>query len=344
MSICGCGNPCGCGCGCDCGCRRETCQTPEPPCDCEEMLCRIQSTEENIANLFKRTDDISNYLNENPAGLGVMRIGFVADQGSANITQLQTANLFIDKEVHYAIFGGDNNYPSGETATITANWDAFIDFINRGVAFPVAGNHDLENTGTKLAPQITKFPYITYENNGHFYHKYFPGFNLGIVFLNSGLKNSGTLVEAAGNTVGSDQYDWMVSIQAMYPSNTRWIAVFHHPYINTYQTGSSITAMEWGFEDKGFVATLNGHTHTLEHILHGGLHIINASASANSQRVSTKTLKNPGAFSDCSLVWSYGTNVAAGPPGAVILEVTPGAIVVNFYDVTTQQSLHSFVI
>lgn len=334
-------NCCCCQTDCRCSACRETCAST--PVDCIQLECRIQSTETNIDQLFKRTDDISRYLNDLP-NFQVMRIGFVADQGTSNNTQIQTANLFIDKEVHYAFFGGDNNYPSGESATIDANWDNFIDFLNKGIAFPVFGNHDLENTGTKGAPQIAKFPYITYENGGHFYHKYFPGYKLGVVFLNSGLNNSGTLIEAQGNTVGSNQYNWMETIIASYPNDTRWIAVFHHPYINTYQTGSSITAMQWNFEEKGFVALLNGHTHTAEHILHDGLHIINCSASANSQRVSTHTLKNPGSFPDCSLVWAYGTNAVAGHPCAVILEVTPSSIVVNYYDVTNQQSIHSFVI
>lgn len=189
---------------------------------------------------------------------------FVADGGLAGASQTGVANLAHSFNPDIMLFGGDNNYPSGDPATLAANWLAYQGDISRNVVFPALGAKDLDWEDGK--PQTS---YFTLPGNGRYYR-----FRRGPVeffCVNSGINTAAAVVEADGNTAGSVQGLWLQA--ALADSEADWKVVFlhHAPFTNATGYSPGTAALQWPFDTWGADVVLSGHAHNYERLVVGTL-------------------------------------------------------------------------
>lgn len=284
---------------------------------CEELKDAVNALTCKVGNL---NDDIDSLWDEIFSSGKNFSFAFAADTGDATTAgaldlAARLTELDALEEFQAFIAGGDNNYPDGEAATI-GNWAPFQFLIDKEKVFPAIGNHDLGNIGIAGQPHLDKFPYLP--NNGRYYVKSFPDASVDFFILNSGLQTDGTLVEADGNTIGSDQYNWFIS--AVANSNAKFkIVVIHHPFSSLEDGALSIgfdyvTYLDWGFEEFGICMILNGHSHAGYHLRKqntaGTLDIVNTSAIIDHRWISPTIL---GVTDDTSVIWAYAAAHTDGP-------------------------------
>lgn len=295
-----------------------------------------------ISELFARTESINRQLTG--ASDGAIKIAFTADAGEANDNQALLGARFTAEDPHIALFGGDNNYETGSHLTIENNWSAFSDQVNKGIAFPALGNHDLD-TGDGIN-QTNKFTYIS--GNKRYYHIYDDNASMDIYVLNSGVNTSLSMVEPDGNTVGSVQYNWFLNEVANSFGMFKMV-MFHHPFVSGVTNGAAdnrvVSAMDWSFEGFGIDLILNGHTHTSQHLNTRGVDIIDASSAVKGRRA----MSNSGTIygSDAAateLVWAYAGPGATGDRLYVTIDVVGRALIVSFKRTDTGVTVYSFPI
>lgn len=189
---------------------------------------------------------------------------FVADGGIAGAAQSQVAALLEWINPDVLLFGGDNNYTTGSSSTIGANWAAYKKFIDRNAVFPALGNHDLDTEDGKPQLSFFKLP-----GNGRYYN--FRRGHVEFFCINSGLNTAGAVVEPDGNTSGSVQGQWLQA--ALAASDATWkVVYFHHPpYTNGIAYSPGITDLRWPFGTWGADVVLSGHGHAYERLEVAGL-------------------------------------------------------------------------
>lgn len=322
-----------------------------------KLTCKVGKMDKDIQTLWDNT-----FL---PTDQARKTLIFMSDQGEATDPDVLAAVAVVNlinsdstKDLIGVLFGGDNNYPDGEYATLGANWAGFDSYVTAKKAFPALGNHDYDNSGTPGQPQIDKFSYLDdYGSNRRYYHVPFNDADIDLFVLNSGVDSAGVLNEADGNTLGSAQYDWFVSAIAN-SSNKFKIVMFHHPYI-TIETAATalafdfLTDMDWIFESLGVDLVLNGHAHTdfhIKRVITPGAdkycHVVNCSGVRDPKRDVDPSPIYGSALGDNYLVWHYADSLGVAPTYGhiLVIEKYSNSLLCSFRNVNTQFTDHSFII
>lgn len=193
------------------------------------------------------------------------RFAVIGDYGIAGTPEADVAALVLAWQPDFIVTTGDNNYPSGEAATIDENigqyYHAYI-YPYQGAYgqgadtnrfFPVLGNHDWITVGAQ-----PYFDYFTLPGNERYYE-----FTWGV--LHFFMLNSD---EHEPDKVGrsSKQAAWLK--EKMGASTLPWqIVVMHHaPYSSGAYSGST-DWMRWPFAEWGADAVLAGHEHLYERLM-----------------------------------------------------------------------------
>ncbi len=192
-----------------------------------------------------------------------LRFAVIGDYGVAGQTAFDVAALVHSWDPDFVITTGDNNYPSGEAATIDANvGQSYHEFIapyrgayGAGAAvnrfFPALGNHDWDTAGAQPYLDFFRLP-----GNGRYYDVVRGSVHL--FALDSDPR------EPDGTTATSVQGQWLQA--ALARSTARWKIVYmHHPPYSSGQHGST-SWMQWPFAAWGADAVLAGHDHLYERL------------------------------------------------------------------------------
>ncbi len=203
-----------------------------------------------------------------PPPAAPLRIAAFGDFGVDNSNEAAVAALVHGWNPDHVLTVGDNNYSSGEAATIDTNIGKYYhDFIGSyrgsygaGSAtnrfWPSAGNHDW--VATNLKPYTD---YFTLPGNERYYDV-----DLGLVHLYAVDSDSH---EPDGNTATSKQALWLKEKLAASKSCFD-LVYFHHPAYSTGDEGSRLN-MQWPFEEWGAESVLAGHDHHYERLQVGGI-------------------------------------------------------------------------
>jgi len=201
------------------------------------------------------------------------RFVIIGDYGASGPEEAKVADLARSLKPDFIITTGDNNYPSGEAATIDENVGRYFhDFIaayqgdfGNGASdnrfFPSLGNHDWYASGAQ--------PYLDYfslPNNERYYDVV-----LGSVQL---FALDSDPNEPDGTGFDSVQGRWFE--RRIKASTVPWrVVYFHHPPYSSGPHGSSLD-MRWPFVDWGASVVYSGHDHTYERFEVEGLpYIVN---------------------------------------------------------------------
>jgi len=201
------------------------------------------------------------------------RFVIIGDYGASGPEEAKVADLARSLKPDFIITTGDNNYPSGEAATIDENVGRYFhDFIaayqgdfGNGASdnrfFPSLGNHDWYASGAQ--------PYLDYfslPNNERYYDVV-----LGSVQL---FALDSDPNEPDGTGFDSVQGRWFE--RRIKASTVPWrVVYFHHPPYSSGPHGSS-QDMRWPFVDWGASVVYSGHDHTYERFEVEGLpYIVN---------------------------------------------------------------------
>ena len=201
------------------------------------------------------------------SGQDTVRFAVIGDYGSAGEPEAAVAGLVKNWVPDLILTVGDNNYPSGSSATIDANIGQYYsDYIypysgsyGPGSAvnnfFPALGNHDWLTANAQ--------PYIDYfDLPGNEYYYDFVRGPVHFFVLDSDPN------EPDGISSNSVQARWLEN--ALAESTSAWKIVFlHHAPFSSGPHGSNPT-LQWPYEDWGADAVLAGHDHTYERIIRNG--------------------------------------------------------------------------
>lgn len=203
--------------------------------------------------------------------LGPTRFAVIGDYGTAGPAEKAVAALVRSFRPAFIATTGDNNYPSGEAATIDDNiGQYFSDFIcpyrgryGRGAAknrfFPALGNHDW------LSPDAE--PYLAYfdlPGNERYYDVSWGSVRLWILDSDSR--------EPDGVSADSKQAQWLKA--GLQSAAQPWQLVFmHHP---PYSSGmhQSSAYMQWPYAEWGVDVVFAGHDHSYERVERGGVQYV----------------------------------------------------------------------
>jgi len=214
------------------------------------------------------------------------RFAVIGDFGLAGSAAAAVAELVHDREPDFVVTTGDNNYPSGEAATIDRNVGSYYHryiapykgIHGRGADsnrfFPVLGNHDWDSGSAKPYSD-----YFTLPGNGRYYS--FGWGPLRFFMLDSALS------EPDGYRYATRQGDWFRSVSRRYDEPWR-IAVFHHSPYSSGHHGSS-TWMRWPFAMLGIDIVLSGHDHNYERLhLDGITYLVNGLGGGSRYRAGSQ--------------------------------------------------------
>ncbi|HEX6291247.1 MAG TPA: metallophosphoesterase [Herpetosiphonaceae bacterium] len=201
------------------------------------------------------------------ANLRTTRFAVIGDYGTGSPGEQAVAALVKGWQPDFIATTGDNNYPSGEAATIDANIGAYYhEFIapyygtygpggtiNR--FFPTLGNHDWASGAGPY------FDYFTLPGNERYYHLTWDSVQLFAIDSDPN--------EPDGVSSTSAQAMWLQN--ALATSSACWKIVYMH--MPPYSSGAhgSTPWMQWPFQAWGADAVLAGHDHTYERIVRDGL-------------------------------------------------------------------------
>jgi hypothetical protein len=210
---------------------------------------------------------------------GSLRFAVIGDFGANSPDEDAVARLVKSWAPAFVITTGDNNYPSGEAATIDVNIGKFYsDFIGhytgsfgKGSAvnrfWPCPGNHDW------VTPDLGPYrQYFDLPGNERYYDV-----DAGLVHLYA---LDSDRHEPDGTTSDSPQAQWLK--QHLAESKSCFdIVYFHHPPYSVASHGSS-EYMRWPFRAWGAEAVLAGHDHVYERFEIDGIpYIVNGVGGAS---------------------------------------------------------------
>ena len=203
--------------------------------------------------------------------LGSTRFAVIGDYGIAGPAEKAVAALVRSFRPAFIATTGDNNYPSGEAATIDANvGQYFSDFIcpyrgsyGTGAAknrfFPALGNHDWYAADAQ--------PYLAYfalPGNERYYDVSWGSVRLWII--------DSDYHEPDGVSADSRQAQWLkAGLQA---ATEPWQLVFMHHAPYSSGMHQSTAYMQWPYAEWGVDVVFAGHDHSYERIERDGIHYV----------------------------------------------------------------------
>ena len=246
-----------------------------------------------------------------------VRFAVIGDYGKAGQPLLDVSNLIKSWNVDLIITTGDNNYPSGEAATIDQNiGQYFHNFIKPYTGsygtgadvnrfFPALGNHDWKTSGAQ--PYLD---YFTLPGNERYYD-----FVWGPVHFFC-VDSDGH--EPDGRTASSTQALWLQ--QGLAASSSVWNIVYmHHPPYSSAKTHGSTPDLQWPYAAWGATAVLAGHDHTYERIFRDGIvYFVNGVGGKSVRSFGTPIQGSQFRYSD-----DYG---------AMLVEATLDSLVFRFFN------------
>jgi predicted phosphodiesterase len=199
------------------------------------------------------------------------RFAVIGDYGMDTRDEMEVARLVKGGHPDYIVTVGDNNYPSGEAATIDANiGQYFAPFIGGytgkygpGSAdnrfWPCLGNHDWY-AATGAQPYTDYFASLP--GNRRYYDVV-----LGTVHF---FAVDSDPHEPDGIAASSPQARWLQTALAASTSCFN-IVYFHHPAYSSGDPMFTEPAMRWPFRDWGADIVLTGHQHQYERLAVDGM-------------------------------------------------------------------------
>lgn len=227
---------------------------------------------------------------------GFVKFAVIGDFGDATPDAAQVASLVADRNPHFVVTTGDNNYPLGRADTIDANigqhYHQFIhpytgsygtgspDGVNR--FFPALGNHDWATP--TLRPH---YDYFQLPGNERYYT-----FRKGPVqffILDSDRREPDLgFVNENTSTATSRQARWLR--RELSRSQAPWnIVVLHHPPYSSSTWHGPHPWMQWPFAKWGASAVIAGHDHHYERIDRRIPYFVNGSGGAELRNTFSTT-------------------------------------------------------
>ena len=205
-----------------------------------------------------------------PAAEGTLRFAAIGDYGMGNQAESDVAALVKSWNPEFVITLGDNNYPSGEAATIDENIGKdYADFIfpytgaygpgaTENRFFPSLGNHDWISVGcTGDSCTGPYFDYFALPGNERYYD-----FVRGPVHL---FVIDSDPHEPDGRDAESVQARWLR--EGLEHSTAPWKLVYMHHTIYSSSLHGSEPILQWPYREWGASAVLTGHDHTYERVM-----------------------------------------------------------------------------
>lgn len=199
----------------------------------------------------------------------ILRFAVIGDFGVDTTNEMSVARLVDQWRPDFVVTVGDNNYPSGEAATIDRNIGKYYSTYIGGYAgafgpgsvtnrfWPCLGNHDwYSHSGAQ--PYLAYFPSLP--GNRRYYD-----FVVGPIHFFA--VDSDTR-EPDGIDATSAQARWLQSALAASTACFN-VVYFHHP---PYSSGDPLYTrprMRWPFADWGADVVLTGHQHQYERLVVG---------------------------------------------------------------------------
>ncbi len=194
-----------------------------------------------------------------------IKFAIIGDYGNPDneTASRQVSDLVKSWQPQFIATVGDNNYPSGEAATIDANVGQYYsDYIfpykgtygkgspdEKNHFYPTIGNHDyITDSGSAY------FDYFNFRDNQAYYDV-----NLGLVHLIIMDSN-----RADGKHRKSAQGQWVKNVLETSPAQWKLI-LLHHPPSSSGRYGG-YGKLRWPFQDWGATAVIAGHDHFYERI------------------------------------------------------------------------------
>ncbi len=237
-------------------------------------------------------------------GTGTWAFAVIGDYGldipSVHEMQRPTAALVHSWNPTAIFTTGDNNYYSGEPATIHRNNYAYWEDIRLGRFFPAFGNHDYyySSSGTETAQQIAYFFSAsgTIPGNGRYYSvrkgnvEWFVlngGYNTSQVGAATGDYSVLPNAESDGNSWDSVQGQWLK--RALRNSSARWklVTVHQGPYHSQTLSGGyypGYPRLRWPFKEWGADLLFCGHVHAYERAEVDAFNYVTIGCSGESNR------------------------------------------------------------
>ncbi|HEX9298253.1 MAG TPA: metallophosphoesterase [Polyangiaceae bacterium] len=242
-----------------------------------------------------------------------LRFAIIGDFGADSPEEAAVAALVKSFAPEFVMTTGDNNYPSGEAATIDVNIGKYYaEFIGdyRGAFgpgskvnrfFPSLGNHDwVVGPGAHVE-------YFTLPGNERYYDVDF-----GVVHiyaLDSDAK------EPDGISATSRQAAWLKERLASSKSCYD-LVYFHHAPYSTARHGSTMS-MRWPFREWGAEAVVTGHDHSYERLVVDGIpYFVNGLGGASKYDFSTP----PAPETQFRYNEGYGAMLVTATPAAITYE------------------------
>ena len=227
-------------------------------------------------------------------GLSFLVIG---DWGMGSAAQKRLATAFARTAdltgARFVISTGDNFYPAGVTSVEDPQWKASFENMYDAPSlmipwYPVLGNHDHKgNVGAQMAYTQRS---SRWRMSGACYKQaevLADGSSAEFFFIDTTpiLRHHASWT---GRFRMNDQIAWLGS--ELPGSTARWkIVVGHHPAYSGEPRRGSRALIDWLvplLERHGVQVYLNGHSHSLEHIVVRGVHYLTSGAGAQSRSAS----------------------------------------------------------
>lgn len=249
----------------------------------------------------------------------LVRIAVVGDYGTGSPESMQVANLVHGLNPEFVVTVGDNNYPTGEAATIDAHIGAlysryignYVGLYGAGSAsnrfFPAMGNHDWYST----PPGQPYLAYFTLPGNERYYQQ-----RLGPVHL---FVLDSDVSEPDGNTATSLQAQWLQA--GLTASDAEFkVVVLHHPPWSSGSHGPQ-AALQWPFASWGADLVLQGHDHVYERIHRAGFPYVTSGNGGAPLYAATSPIAGSEAL--------YNAR-----HGALVIEATTAQMLLRALDIT----------
>lgn len=202
------------------------------------------------------------------------KFAIIGDYGKAGVNEQLVANYVKSWNPHYILTLGNNNYESGEQATIDDNIGQFY----HGYIYPYSGNYPPGDTVNSFFPSLGvrdwnttgAAPYLNYFQlpGNERYYDFIKG-NVHFFCINSDAS------EPDGIDSNSVQAQWLKTALAESPE--KWnVVYFHHPPYTSGTTHGPEAIMQWPFQQWGATTVLSGREHIYERLnLNGFTYFVN---------------------------------------------------------------------